>query len=211
MLPRTWVRRTLAALAMIGLIGSAVGIWEGGVKYRWIPKRWGVVVPGVVFRSGQISKELVEQTFVAHDIRAVVNLCGQDNENADEVAEREVARRLGVEYQRFALKGDGTGDIRRYAEAIAVIHRHRQAGEPTLVHCGAGAQRTGGVVAVYRLLVERQSPESIRSEMMRYGWRSPGDRELVDYLNAHMEHLAGLLVANGVLDAPPLPIPQLLP
>ncbi|MGB7582657.1 MAG: hypothetical protein WBL85_09455, partial [Sedimentisphaerales bacterium] len=37
------------------VIGLAVWVWFSFIKYRFVPKRFGVVVPGHIYRSGQIS------------------------------------------------------------------------------------------------------------------------------------------------------------
>jgi undecaprenyl-diphosphatase len=193
----------------VGLGGTL--LWSEVLKYRFIVKRWGIVEPGSIYRSGQISKWLIEDTLVRNHIAVVIDLNGIEAGDIHQPVEIAAVKKLGLEHHRLPLNGDGTGDIRRYAEAIRVIHESAQAGRPVLVHCYAGTQRTGGVVACYRLLVQRKPPSEVYGEMQRYAWNPKKDRVLLEYVNSRMPALAWLLVENGVLEAVPDPLPVLGP
>lgn len=186
-------------LTTIALIIAGAGIWEFALKDRLIAKRWGVVEPGQIYRSGQLSRYLVERVLKEQNIRVVIDLTDIDPLDADQAAERAVLTRLGIESKRFPLAGDGTGDLGQYAAAIREICAAVEQGKPVLVHCHAGAQRTGGVVAAYRLLVQQRSVEETRREMTRYGWDSRRDAILLDYLNEHLAELANRLAADGII------------
>jgi len=203
--------RRRRSLVLILLAVALVWLWSS-CACRWVfPKRWGVVEEGAVYRSGQLSAMLVKRTLTRHHIQVIVDLTDHDADRLDHAVELRAARELGILDFNFPLSGDGTGDIRHYAEAIAAIVKAKNAGKPVLVHCVAGAMRTGGVIAAYRLLVERADPEAVRKEMMRYGWKPRKNRVLIDYLNAHMAELARLLVERGVIENVPDPLPQLPP
>lgn len=192
---------------LAGLAGTL--LWSEVLKYRFVVKRWGVVEPGLIYRSGQISKWLIEDTLVRNGIAVVIDLNGIEEGDIHQPVEIETAKRLGVEHHRLPLSGDGTGDIRQYAEAIRVIHESAQAGRPVLVHCYAGTQRTGGVVACYRMLVQGKPPSEAYAELQEHDWNPRKDRVLLEYVNAHMAELAELLVENGVLKEVPNPLPVL--
>jgi protein tyrosine phosphatase (PTP) superfamily phosphohydrolase (DUF442 family) len=131
----------------------------------------------------------------------VVDLMGDDPENAEQPFERAVLERLGVELHKCPLVGDGTGDWREYARAVTAIVRAKEAGRPVLVHCYAGSQRTGGTIALYRLLVRRDDPRAVVNELPRYAWRPDRDRVLLEYLDAHLPEIATELVARGVIES----------
>ena len=204
-------RRLRSWLAAILAVAAVIFVWDEFIKYRVIAKRWGVVTAGKVYRSGQVSKWMLEKKLRQHGIQIVIDLNGIEADDEHQEAEIATVARLGIEHHRFKLRGDGTGDIRNYASAIEVIHRCEQAGRPVLVHCAAGAQRTGGVVAAYRVLVLRQSPQDAYAELSRYGWKSHKDQALLEYLNGHMHELAGLLVESGVIAKVPQPLPVVEP
>ena len=196
-------------LTTVAIVAATIYVLDEFVKYRVIAKRFGVVYPGEVYRSGQISKWMFEKTVQANGIQVVIDLNGIEQNDEHQAAEIASAKKLGLEHHRFPLGGDGRGDIRRYADAIAVIAACRKDGRPVLVHCSAGAQRTGGVVATYRMLVEEEPPAKAWDEMVQYGWKPAKEQELLDYVNENMAELARLLVERGVIARIPEPLPQL--
>ena len=116
---------------------------------------------------------------------------------------------MDLEHYRYQLGGDGTGDIARYADAIETIAKCRAEGKPVLVHCAAGSQRTGGVVASFRVLVLKQDPKDAVAEMARYDWDPVEDVDLLAFVNGHMPKLAEMLVERGVIEEVPNPLPLL--
>ncbi len=196
------------ALALL-LLGVAVWSWEEVLEDRLIPKNWGCVEPGLIYRSGQLSAALVERTLKKHNIEVVVTLNGEKPQDADCLAEREACRTLGIDLKRFPLGGDGTGDIHHYANAIAAIVAAMKAQRPVLVHCAAGTQRTGGVLACYRLLVKGDPNDRVLQELSHYGWRPEKNPKLLPFVNGHMAELAALLKEKRVLAEVPDPLPVL--
>ena len=190
-------RPSPALLAVLALL-AALGLWEA-FKYQIVPRRFGIVERNLVFRSGRIAPRLVSRTLREHKIAVIVDLTEPSPDDASWRAEREAAENLGISVLNFDLVGDGTGNITNYAKAVAAIVEAKRANKPILVHCAAGAQRNGGVVAAYRLLVEKQLPETVLAEMSRYGWKARRNRALVDYLNRHMAELRSLLQEMGAV------------
>lgn len=200
--------RTLLTIAgVVALAGGGVWLWEEVLEDRLIPKRWGVVEAGEIYRSGQLHPALVETTLRNHEIKVIVDLNQHEVDNEAQRAEERAAQSLGIERILFPLSGDGTGDIEQYAQAIRRMHDAQQDDQPVLVHCAAGAYRTGGVVAMYRVLVEGWTPERARTEMISYRW-DEDDLTLPRYLNENMATLASRLVELGVLDRVPDPLPR---
>lgn len=201
--------RLLLTIGLIAaIIGGGIGLWNGVLKDRLVAKRFGVVVPGSIYRSGQLSPYMVRKTLEKNGIDLVVHLGEQDPNNKAHVAEAQAVKDLGIERRLFPLRGDGTGDIDSYAKAIAAIVEARDEGKQVLVHCAAGAYRTGGVIAAYRMLLEGASPAEAEAEMEQYDW-NPDNPILPEYLNSHMAELTQKLVEMGVLDSVPDPLPVL--
>jgi hypothetical protein len=205
------VRAAAVTAGVAAAVALAVWIWKDFLEDRFIPKRWGAVVAGKLYRSGQLSSALVRRVLEEHGIRVIVDLTGGLPGDEDQVAEARAADELKIERLLLPLDGDGTGDIRHYAAALTRIHRALQDGAPVLIHCAAGSQRTGAAVAAYRLLCERAPSESVLAELESYDWDPDDDRVLVEYLDAHLAELARLLVEDGVLDKAPDPLPKLGP
>jgi len=198
----------VVATVVLLVIGSLVA-WNNGVRDRLFPKNFGIVEPGQLYRSGQISRWQIEKTLKDHDIKVIVALSAHGGKQADLDAEMKAVSQLGIDRQVFALGGDGTGNIEHYAEAIAAIDKAKHDGKPVLVHCIAGAQRTGGVIATYEMLVEHKPPSEAFAQMREYGHDPSANPHLLEYLNRHMGELARMLVEKHVIERVPEPVPVL--
>jgi protein-tyrosine phosphatase len=202
-------RRWVFVAGLVIAIGLAIWVWFGVIRYNVIPKRFGVVEQGRIYRSGQISAPLIKKTLIKYNIRVIIDLSSADPNDHDKQAEKQAAAELNIKVLRFSMSGNGTADVNDYASAVAAIANAEKQNLPVLVHCAAGAQRTGGVIATYRLLVQKKDPAFVISEMKRYGWNSKDNPALVPYLNSNMAELAMLLKQAGVIDEIPSPLPQL--
>jgi protein tyrosine/serine phosphatase len=202
---RAWIAVCLGAL----VLGGGVLFWEEYLEDRLIPKRWGVVEQGKIYRSGQLHASLIEETLRENEIDVIISFRGSND--ADARQEAAVARALGIERITLPLDGDGTGNLSHYATAIERLVRADNEGEATLVHCAAGTQRTGGVIAAYRVLVQGRPPSVVYEEMQQYDWDPVDDVALVRYLNKNMGKLALMLVERNVLERVPDPLPVLGP
>jgi protein tyrosine phosphatase (PTP) superfamily phosphohydrolase (DUF442 family) len=191
------------------VIGLAVWVWFGFIKYRFVPKKFGVVVPGHIYRSGQISASLIKKTLTKYNIRIIVDLTSADPNNPDKQAEKQAASELNIKVLRFTMSGNGTGDINDYANAVIAIANAEKQNLPVLVHCTAGAQRTGGVIAAYRLLVQKIDPNIVEDEIEKYGCAIDDRPVLRSFLNDNMAELAARLKQAGVIDQIPATIPQI--
>lgn len=194
---------TVAALA--GLLAAL------DVKDRFIVKRWGVVEPGRLYRSGQISRWLIEDQLRETGIETIVDLNGLDPNDPHQEEEIASAERLDIPIHRFQLRGDGTGEVTRYANALAQIHQALSDERTVLVHCHAGTYRTGGTIFLYRVLVQGKPVAEAKRELQDYGWSLEDGRPLAEYLRDHVDEIAELLVERGVISEVPQPAPDLAP
>lgn len=194
---------------MLVLIGGLAALWFYVVRDRLIVKRWGAVAPGLVFRSGQVSRFLIRPTLKQHGIRHIICMTSPDAGDADQQAELAAAKELGIDHVFLPLNGRGVGKVEHFTTAIKRLAENARNGEPVLVHCHAGSQRTGGVIAAYRLLIEHRSPQFVLDELQQYGWNPRRDQILVEFVNAHLKEAADELVAARCLDQVPHPLPVL--
>jgi hypothetical protein len=195
--------RILMAVGLFAVAGIGAVVF-----FIWYttPKNWGVVEPGRIYRSGLIRPGLVKQTLAENRIRVIVSLCSRNPEDPRDDAMEAAAKELGIEVLRFPMKGDGTaadGTMDLHVAAIEAICKARQAEKPVLIQCAAGAQRTGGVVATYQLLVERKTLQEVYAEMLQHNVDTRPDHPLLPFLNRNMKDAAEKLVAKGVIPSVP--------
>jgi hypothetical protein len=194
----------------VTLLGGATAGYRA-VRYELHPRRFAVVEPGALYRSGEIAPRLIRGVLEEHRIRRVVWMLHYDDTNESHRAERSAIEALGIRRVNLHLRGDGTGKPSRYADALAEIADARARGEAVLVQCAAGSRRSGGVVALYELLVERRPPEEAYRELDRFSQEPVASSALLAYLNLHMGEIAAMLAERGVIARVPAPLPQLRP
>jgi hypothetical protein len=203
-------RRALVALLLALPIGAGAW-WFGGGKWMFQPKRWGEIEAGLIYRSGQLHPFLVEDTLRDEGIQVVLDLAVDEPGRDDHDTENEVTKRLGIrKIDLFGLDGSGLGDPEIYVRAVQEMHKAKQSGTRMLVHCAAGTQRTGGAAALYRMFLQGWGGEEAYAEYLAYRGR-PDSFKLMKFLNEHMGAIANRLVAVGVLDEVPSPLPHFGP
>ncbi len=205
-------RGTMLAAAIILVAAGVLAVNHREItalRDRFVPKRWGVVEEGKIYRSGQLSRHLVREMLQTHRIECVVDLTFDNPQDANHEAELAAIAALGIERRLCPLLSDGTGDVHIYAQAVSAVAEAARQQKPVLVHCAAGTQRTGGVVAFYRLLVQGKSPEFTFAEMKKYKYDPRTSPLLLEYVNAHVAEIAADLVADGTIERVPDPLPQL--
>jgi protein tyrosine/serine phosphatase len=149
----------------------------------------------------------MRRTLAGHKIKVIVDLTGDNPKNSSQTAEKAAAAQLGIELHRFTLRGSGTGDVNLYAEAVAAVIKAEKQGQPVLIHCAAGVQRTGGVIAFYRLLVDKNPPEVVMDELIKNGFNPKRNHKLIPYINKNLSKIAMILHEKGLIEQ----IPRLAP
>jgi len=206
--------RVIIALVITAVIGGGAWAWDSQIKPRVIVRKWNVVEPGSIYRSGQISRYLIEDTLKKHDIRTIIFL-SEDKDltegvsRPDLAAEREAAKKLGIERFNYPLRGDGTGDIVQYANAVEKIVQCQKQFKPVLVHCHTGSQRTGATIAFYQLLIRHRPTNEVYRDLIDNEHDPEDNPKLIPYVNQNIAVLAKMLVERGVMDKVPEPMPQL--
>jgi protein tyrosine/serine phosphatase len=205
--PRSRLRPWLVALAVVVAVAFGV-VWDSeyySVKDLFFPRRFETVVPGALYRSGQIAGRIVEPVLAEHGVKVVVDLTELLPDSSDQAAEQRAVDRLGIEYHRFPLRGSGVGSDENYAAAVETIARARAAKRPVLVHCGAGDKRTGGVLAAYELLVDRATADRAVDELARCSKHNIASATVVEFLNGHLDVISAILRRDGFAVASSFP------
>jgi len=207
------------ALGVLALGGYHL-VWVP-IEHHYFPRNWGVVEEGRIYRSGVLVPHVARETLAGHRIRVLLSMEQYDPGDPTQANQKQVAEELGIEIVRIPMQGNGipsdaneTDGLRKYARAVQTIVKARAENKPILVQCGSGTHRTGGVIAVYRVLVERRPPSQAYAELCEYGWELRKHRVLLEYLNRNMAALARMLVEMKAIDpgAPgPDPVPVLGP
>jgi protein tyrosine/serine phosphatase len=150
-------------LAMLILLGGA--LLAAAAAYALI--RWGqgnfhVVVAGQVYRSAQPSPEQLADWARKHGIRAILNLRDDEEPQASDAASApDGVRLIHVPLSDRALP--------RRQDLLGLIEALEAAPRPLLIHCLAGADRTGVASVIAAMAIGGLSYEQARSQLsLRY-------------------------------------------
>jgi uncharacterized protein (TIGR01244 family) len=97
-------------------------------------------------------------------IKTVINLRGASQETRNEQAEAEAS---GIRYFNIPMPSLGRPADEHVERALAIIDA--QENWPVFVHCKRGADRTGVVIAAYRISREQWTKEQAIAEARRFG------------------------------------------
>lgn len=198
-------RFTRNAVVVVATIALGVLVWDKWIDPNVFPKRFGVVVDGEIYRSGELTPAATAKVVREHGIRTIVDLGAHELGSVEEHREADTADALGVDRVRFGLFGDGRGDPNRYVAALEIMRD--PARQPVLVHCAAGSERTGCAVALYRVHEQGWDLDRAYAETLNYDHDTRDNPHLREMLDAWAKPIGAALGDGGVIpyDGPTRP------
>jgi len=135
--------------------------------YVYKRNNFHILSPGKAYRSAQLNKKALKDCIHEFGIKTILNL-RESVTNADWYQEEKmVAADHGVQHLDFNLSEYDEVSVEDLEKIAALL---RDAPKPILIHCAAGADRTGLVSALYRYKLEGLAPEKSFGELsMWYG------------------------------------------
>lgn len=134
---------------------------------------FGVVAPNAIYRSeGPASTEELARAHAAYGFGSILNLeQGWNVLGLRLNQERAWCEKNEVAFINFKM----SNIIRPSADQLRhAVEKLVMAPKPVLVHCFHGRDRTGLVIAAYRMMMEGWSYEEAYAEMLRYGHNPRG-------------------------------------
>jgi uncharacterized protein (TIGR01244 family) len=116
-----------------------------------------------LYRGAQPRKGGLER-LAALGVKTVVNLRDDDGRAQEEQRE---ARALGLRYFNVPVSRAGRPSHERIKELMALIDA--PGNQPVFVHCKRGADRTGAIIAVYRITHDGWTGEQALDEAESFG------------------------------------------
>jgi protein tyrosine/serine phosphatase len=120
------------------------------------------ISPGEAYRSAQLDKAQLEHYIKKYGIRSILNLRGE-NPNLkwyrDEIT---VSDAYNLAHYDLSLSSDrepGEEDMRKLLDVF------RHAPRPILIHCKAGADRSGLVAAMWKVIVDKEPKSEAKKQL----------------------------------------------
>jgi tyrosine-protein phosphatase SIW14 len=167
------------------------------VYFRWeytYAKRFRIVTPGVLYRSGEMTGAGFTKAVQLYHLRCIVNLQDEypDPElyryyfTTGRIKESELCRQLGVRYvyippDLLPRRELATQQPRAIDQFLNVMDD--KSNWPVLIHCRAGLHRTGIMTSLYRMEYEGWTPNEAIHELKANGfgeWPCTASNEYID-------------------------------
>ena len=125
------------------------------------------VIAGELYRSAQLEPDQIEAHHASEGIASILNLRGPAPGKDWYDAELAASARLGVTHADFRMSARQVLEPERVQELIALMQRLPK---PLLIHCQAGADRSGLASALYLAAIKgRPEAEAGAQISIRYG------------------------------------------
>lgn len=96
-------------------------------------------------------------------VHTIIDLMDEEN-----IESRKCANRLGLQYVNIPLRRTKSIPLDAITQFLAVVNN--PAYKPIYVHCRSGRDRTGAMIAIYRISVENWPVSAAYKEMRTYGF-----------------------------------------
>jgi protein tyrosine/serine phosphatase len=140
---------------------SSTGVAQPDSKYKELPKFHGV--DDNLYRGAQPKKGGLAR-LAQLGVRTVINL----RTSGDRARKEEIeARALGLQYYNVPLPWYGRPTDEQVQQVLQIITAPEN--QPVFVHCSHGVDRTGLIVAVYRITKHGWTSADAKAEAKRFG------------------------------------------
>jgi tyrosine-protein phosphatase SIW14 len=171
-----------AGLAIL-LIASGLTVKYG--RHYFLATNFGVVEAGHLYRSGYCEPRPLRRIIREYRVRTILTLLSDEPDTRAQQKEEAVVREEGVRVIRIPMPGDGRGTFEQLDRASDLMAD--AANEPMLVHCHAGANRTGAAFVAYRIRYCGWSFEKAMSEAEAYGYSTRSTPALREHLRRYCD------------------------
>ncbi|MDA8092052.1 MAG: dual specificity protein phosphatase family protein [Nitrospiraceae bacterium] len=159
------------------------------------------VTPGEAYRCDQPGYGQLEDYLKTYHIRSIFNLRGRNAGDKWYKDEIKFSEANGVRHYDIALSASSEPDRQQVQE---ILNAFRTAPRPVLIHCKSGADRSGLVSAMWKMVIDKEpKAEAGRELSIRYGHMPIGSTTAMDrFFEAWNPSAASLNNSSGTTAHP---------
>jgi protein tyrosine phosphatase (PTP) superfamily phosphohydrolase (DUF442 family) len=175
---------------------AALAALAGSIGWLLLRSNYHVVIPGRVYRSGQLSEAEWSQAIERDGVRTVINLRGSKPGRDWYETESGILAARGIERHDIDFSPKRLPSRWKVLQLIELLENSPA---PILVHCKAGADRAGLAAAVARIVGGEPLSEARRELGIAYGHLPIGPtREMSRFFDLYSQFVA----ESGLPDTP---------
>jgi protein tyrosine/serine phosphatase len=173
---KIYLKRSIKAVTVIAIavfMIVAVRFWYLEEQGNFHP-----VTSGEAYRSAQLDQDEFEYYIHKFGMRSVINLRGNNAGERWYEEEINTCQKLGTNHYDLGLSA---GRKPSSGEIQALLNLFETAPRPVLIHCKAGADRSGLAAAIWLVVVDgKPKSESKKQLSIRYGHIPIGSTQVLD-------------------------------
>jgi len=155
------LRRVARGFLIFGIL-PALAVVGGFYVHMVLTTNFYPVIAGELYRSSQPSAATIATLQKQYGIRTIINLRGENSGHGWYDAEVAEAKELGINHIDFRMSSRHELTQERAANLVQLM---RDAPKPLLIHCQAGADRTGLATALYLAAIDKRSERTAEAQM----------------------------------------------
>ena len=136
------------------------------------------ITPGEAYRSAQLDQDELRHYMRKHNIKSIINLRGERTTGSWYREELSVCKEFGCRHYDLSLPPDQRPSRQQIKK---LLYLFETAPRPVLLHCKAGADRTGLAAALWKVTVDREPKALARKQLsLRFGHFPIGPTSVLD-------------------------------
>lgn len=142
---------SLAVLCLIGYLGLLLSTGN-----------FHVITSGEAYRSAQLSDNKLSRYIEEYHIKSVINLRGQNLGKEWYDDEIRTCKKYGIDHYDLALSSTHEPKTKTMKSMLEIF---RAAPRPILIHCQYGADRSGLVSAMWKVIVDNEPKSEAKKQL----------------------------------------------
>jgi protein tyrosine/serine phosphatase len=148
----------IAIVTLVLLMLSAAGVF----LYVEEQGNFHAITHGEAYRSGQLDRDELEYYISTYNIRSIINLRGEHPDELWYIEEKEVSAQHNAKHYDVSL----SSTREPYEENIRqLIDIFKNAPRPVLIHCQAGADRSGLASAMWKVIIDKEPKSEAQKQL----------------------------------------------